>query len=165
LKLFDKRLSVVLLNRKSLLVTLVLSVVGLLLAACGGGEATPECLKPDGGTLAAAPCEVAGDGTDGVTIDTPTATAPDVAAHPGIAVMRNAGCSGCHTIDGLAGFGGVLGPNLSTVGAKGADYIRQSIIEPTAVIVDGYENLMPGTFADLLSADEIDDIVDFLSTR
>lgn len=156
----------VLLKRKPLLFTLLLTVIGLVLAACGGGDATPECLEPDGGTLAAAPCEVAGgDGTGGVTVDAPTATVPDVAAHPGIAVMRSAGCSGCHTIDGLAGFGGTLGPNLSTVGAKGADHIRQSIVDPTAVIVDGFGNLMPGTFADLLSTDEIDDVVDFLSTR
>jgi len=53
----------------------------------------------------------------------------------GKAVYQRQGCSSCHTI---AGAGGILGPELSDIGAHRApDYLRQSIVEPAAALPRG----------------------------
>ena len=50
------------------------------------------------------------------------------------------GCAGCHRIGNE---GSVFGPDLSRVGAaRSVDYIRQSIIEPSADIPDEYRGVM-----------------------
>ena len=80
------------------------------------------------------------------------------------------GCGACHTIDGVAGASGQIGPNLSQVasraggmvsGLSAEEYIRQSIQEPTSFVVDGFSPLMP---ASLVSGDDLDAIVSFLLT-
>ncbi len=53
----------------------------------------------------------------------------------GRAVYQRQGCSSCHTI---AGEGGILGPELTDIGAHRApDYLRQSIVEPAAALPRG----------------------------
>ena len=53
----------------------------------------------------------------------------------GKAVYQRQGCSSCHTI---AGEGGILGPELTDIGAHRApDYLRQSIVEPAAALPRG----------------------------
>ena len=55
---------------------------------------------------------------------------------------------------------------LAGVGAKGADYIRESILTPAAEVVEGYEDgLMPQDFSTQLSPDELDTLVSFLSSQ
>jgi putative heme-binding domain-containing protein len=50
----------------------------------------------------------------------------------GVLVYQHHGCTGCHTIDGQ---GGVLGPDLTGVGAKrSVRYVRESIVDPNADI-------------------------------
>jgi hypothetical protein len=55
------------------------------------------------------------------------------------------------------------------VGSKGADYIRESILGPNAVIAqpcpsgECAENVMPQSFGDVLSVGELDDLVAYLS--
>jgi cytochrome c oxidase cbb3-type subunit III len=53
----------------------------------------------------------------------------------GRAVYQRLGCASCHTI---AGEGGVVGPELTSIGAHRApDYLRQSIVEPAAALPRG----------------------------
>ena len=53
----------------------------------------------------------------------------------GKAVYQRLGCSSCHTISGE---GGILGPELTNIGAhRAADYLRQSIIDPAAALPRG----------------------------
>jgi len=53
----------------------------------------------------------------------------------GKAVYQRQGCSSCHTI---AGEGGILGPELTDIGAHRApDYLRQSIVDPAAALPRG----------------------------
>jgi putative heme-binding domain-containing protein len=53
-------------------------------------------------------------------------------ATAGALVYRRRGCAGCHTIDGQ---GGVLGPDLTGVGARrSVRYVRESIVNPNADI-------------------------------
>jgi cytochrome c oxidase cbb3-type subunit 3 len=50
-------------------------------------------------------------------------------------VYQKQGCSSCHTI---AGEGGVLGPELTDIGAHRApDYLRQAIVDPAATLPRG----------------------------
>jgi cytochrome c oxidase cbb3-type subunit III len=67
-------------------------------------------------------------------------TAP-VAGDPiqGRRVYERSGCSGCHRI---AGEGSVFGPELTRVGAgRSAEYIRESIKDPSADIPDDYSGV------------------------
>jgi mono/diheme cytochrome c family protein len=80
------------------------------------------------------------------------------------------GCGGCHTLGALST--GVVGPpltNIATVaesrieGTSAEEYIRNSIVNTNAYIVEGYlENVMPQTFGDTLSEEQLSDLVAFL---
>lgn len=69
------------------------------------------------------------------------------------------GCSGCHKTDSSK----LVGPGLAGIGSKGEDYIRESITDPAAVLVDGFANLMPTSFASLKTSD-LNDLVAYLQT-
>ena len=74
------------------------------------------------------------------------------------------GCTQCHMLDSVPqSRDGEDGPPLDGVSAKGAEYIRTSILDPSAEIVEGYEDgLMPQDFATQFSAEELDTLVTFL---
>ncbi len=80
-------------------------------------------------------------------------------------------CTTCHSLDGTVG----LGPSLQGISERAAtrisglgaeEYIRQSILDTNAYIVEGFpESLMPVTFSETLSAEELDAVVAFLMTQ
>jgi mono/diheme cytochrome c family protein len=88
----------------------------------------------------------------------------------GFIVYNERGCGGCHTIDGISA--GIVGPNLTEVGTIAAtrvpetsaeDYLRQSILEPNTFVVEGFQpNLMPQNFDELISPEQLEDLVAFL---
>ena len=136
----------------------------LLIAACGSEKPTPECLTPQDGSLVPAGCAVEGQPTA-----TPTPTlAPDTG--PAADALFAGTCGTCHAIDGLSA--GAVGPDLTQIGARAdASFIRQSILDPNAVIAEACPsgacspNVMPQSFGDLLSAGELDALVDFLAAQ
>jgi cytochrome c oxidase subunit 2 len=72
-------------------------------------------------------------------------------------------CGGCHKLAAAGTIGGV-GPDLDTV-LKGKDeaFIRESIVNPDAVIAKGFDKgIMPANFGKLLSQPEIDALVKYL---
>jgi cytochrome c oxidase subunit II len=79
------------------------------------------------------------------------------------------GCNACHTIDGTPKIGptwkGVYGTTERLTGGGSAlvdeNYIRESILDPQAKIVDGYPNSMPVT---KLSDREITGIIEYIKT-
>ncbi len=96
------------------------------------------------------------------------------------AVFVKAGCIGCHVIPGVANAVGMIGPNLTNIGVDGAtrvaglsseEYIRQSLLEPNAVIAPTcptgpcLPNLMVQNLGDILTAEEIDAVVAYLSVQ
>jgi mono/diheme cytochrome c family protein len=109
---------------------------------------------------------------DGVVVEvlpTPTPATDDPVAR-GEAVYLAAGCGACHAITGVAE--GVVGPAQTNIGEVAAtrvdglsaeEYIRQSILQPSAFIVDGYnEGIMPQNYGDTISPSDLEDLVTFL---
>ena len=100
-------------------------------------------------------------------------------------MINTLGCPLCHTIPGVEGAMGMLGPELyEKINApkrikdpnyKGKatntkEYVRESILNPGAYVVfneaEGElfpDGLMPTTFSQMLSVDALDKLVDFIS--
>ncbi|MCA9918803.1 MAG: c-type cytochrome, partial [Anaerolineales bacterium] len=90
-----------------------------------------------------------------------------------VAIIEQAGCFACHRIESM-GRGGKIGPGWDelglvadsrVVGLSAEEYVRQSILEPQAFTVEGFEtqaNTMPADFGERLSPEEVDLLVDFL---
>ena len=87
----------------------------------------------------------------------------------GRTTFGNAGCGGCHTFT-PAGTDAEIGPSLDnlaadaeTAGVPLEEYIRQSIVDPDAVVAEGYQaGVMPTTFGETLSQEELDALVAYL---
>jgi cytochrome c oxidase subunit 2 len=88
------------------------------------------------------------------------------ASAQGEILFGTAGCAGCHAINGA---GGQIGPELTNIYTeKGPEYIHESIVNPNAVIATQCptggcpSGIMPQTFAETLSEDDINSIVEYL---
>jgi len=90
----------------------------------------------------------------------------------GKTTFASAGCGGCHTFK-PAGTDAQVAPDLDNLvadakkaGEPEARYIEQSIVDPGAVIVTGYQpGVMPTTFGKTLSPAELSGLVAFLSGK
>ena len=100
----------------------------------------------------------------------PVAEIPEAAQQPGALLFQAKGCSGCHTIAGVAESASV-GPNLThlasvanerVVGLTATAYVIQSIREPGAFTVEGFGVGVMPTF-DLTDV-EVEKLVEFLLT-
>jgi cytochrome c oxidase subunit II len=89
----------------------------------------------------------------------------------GAMLYENKGCSTCHSIDGSVGQGpswkGVFGhqqqmSNGQTVMAD-ENYVRESILTPSAKVVKGFDNIMP-VFQGVLRPRELDALVAYIKT-
>ena len=80
-------------------------------------------------------------------------------------------CATCHalTADQSGGIGpGMLGiadrASERVAGQSAEDYIRNSIINPSDYVVDGFADVMQRNFAEQLSSDDITNIIAYLMT-
>jgi cytochrome c oxidase subunit II len=83
----------------------------------------------------------------------------------GKTIFNASGCTACHTLAD-AGSHGTVGPDLDK-GLKGKTptFIRQSIVDPNAVITPGYQpGIMPQNFAQQLPAAQLSALVQYLSS-
>lgn len=87
---------------------------------------------------------------------------PQAPGGPGGQVFANNGCGSCHTLEAAESSGNV-GPNLDEVlpGDTSAQ-IQKSIVDPGAEIAKGFDNVMPATFGDTISASDLKLLVMFL---
>jgi mono/diheme cytochrome c family protein len=90
-------------------------------------------------------------------------------AKTGDQIFTAAGCAGCHTF-GPAGSNGTIGPNLNELktqagklvpGKSAEEYVRESLEDPGAFIVQGFPNAMP-SFKGRLTDKQIQALVDYL---
>ena len=90
----------------------------------------------------------------------------------GEGVYIGKGCAGCHSIDGLEGAVGQVGPNLThigtvadtrIVGMNGRKYIEESIVNPSDFVVDGFAPVMPELMGSF-NEGEFKELVDYLES-
>jgi mono/diheme cytochrome c family protein len=133
-----------------------LTAVALLIAACGDTVTATTSDSPSQTT-------VDGDPERGRQI---WADATDVMDRP---------CSACHSIDGTEpttypphnapSWLGISERAGSTVPGVSAEmYLRESILDPGAYVVEGYTSHMPEGYKFLLSEDDVNDLTAFLLT-
>jgi cytochrome c oxidase subunit II len=83
----------------------------------------------------------------------------------GKAIFESAGCGACHTLADAA-TQATVGPNLDdTLEGKDEAYIRESIVDPEAMLAQGFEDqggIMPATYGDTLG-DDVDALVQYLA--
>jgi len=97
--------------------------------------------------------------------DTPTTDGDDTGnGSSAEAVIGQFGCQACHIIWGS---GGKIGPGLDDVGARlDAGQLRQSIVDPNAVIAKGFPSgVMPPNFSEQMSDAQLEALVTFLVER
>ncbi len=89
---------------------------------------------------------------------------PEAPGGPGGQVFANNGCGSCHTFE-AAGSSGTAGPNLdeNLAGQKPAD-VEESIVDPGAEIVAGFEDIMPPSYGTDIPPDDLALLVEFLTT-
>ena len=101
-----------------------------------------------------------------------TAKTPAQAGHE---LMEQTGCFACHTVDGskLVGpsYKGIWGETVLVKTANGkkevtvdAEYIKRSIYDPNAEIVDGFNSGLMLSYKDQLKEEDIELIVEYLKT-
>jgi mono/diheme cytochrome c family protein len=90
-------------------------------------------------------------------------------AKTGEQIFTAAGCAGCHTF-APAGSNGTIGPSLNELktqagniepGKSAEEYVRESIEDPSAFIVQGFPNAMPA-FKGRLTDEQVQALVDYL---
>lgn len=88
---------------------------------------------------------------------------------PGLAVFQAQGCGGCHTLKAANATGNV-GPDLDNLKADAAkanrgslaQYIEQSIVDPSAYVVPGFPNAMPPVYKAQIPPDKLNQLVHYL---
>ena len=110
-----------------------------------------------------------GGATTGGSTTGGSTTSGGAADELGAKTFASAGCGACHAFK-KAGTDAQVGPALDdlTAAAQKAgesvpDYVRQSIEDPNAVVVAGYQpGVMPQNFKESLSSEEIDALVSYV---
>ncbi|UFS69533.1 cytochrome c oxidase subunit II [Geomonas sp. RF6] len=85
--------------------------------------------------------------------------------------VEHAGCLGCHSIDGMAKVGptlkGVFGRKVELADGKTVtadeEYLRESLVDPNAKVVKGFQPIMP-SFKATLKPDDISAVIAYLKT-
>ena len=114
-----------------------------------------------------------GESLGGETTDTtiPIAFDPEAAAR-GQVFAESKGCLQCHTVDGTPSSGptwkGLAGSSrpLTNGDIVIADdtYLLNSIVDPAAQVVEGYDAIMAPDSGDTLSSEEINDLIAYINS-
>jgi len=123
-------------------------------------------LESNGGTVDVTASDIPASPTSTTsTSSTPSAGIAGGSTEP-MAMIRGAGCTGCHKINGE---GGAIGPDLTHVGSRlSANLIRESILLPDAKTAKGFEKfkgVMPKTFGHQFTGEQLEALVQFLAAH
>ena len=84
------------------------------------------------------------------------------AAAEGEQIFTAQGCGSCHTL-AAANASGTVGPDLGKLEDTDAAFVRESIVDPSAKVEQGFpDGVMPADFGDKLSPEELDALVKYL---
>jgi nitric oxide reductase subunit C len=118
-----------------------------------------------GGSLAAQPNTSAANNSSDANSDDPVVRGKYLFSNaPAI-------CSTCHSLQpdvvivgpSLAGIASRAGSRVAGLSAE--EYIRTSIVHPSEFIVPGFQDLMQKNFGDVLTSDQITDLIAYLMTQ
>ena len=158
---------------------IVLLIAAALLAACGGGGSASGqsggSTGQTGGTSTSS--GGTGAGTTAATATTGGAGASGGAGDPkagetlftSATIGTNPGCKTCHSVDGSK----LVGPSLQGIatragtrvpGESADQYIRTSITDPNAHVVEGFAQGVMPSFKTVLSDTQLNDLVAYLLT-
>ena len=122
---------------------LILALIAALsLAACSGGQTTT------------------GD----------SGTGEELYATRFLTKPRSRACSECHTLDQYE----QVGPTFQGISQRASDriegmeveeYLRQSIVDPEAFVVEGFYSTMPLDYSEVLTEEQINDLIAFMLTQ
>ena len=80
----------------------------------------------------------------------------------GKTIFASQGCGSCHAFS-AAGTDATAGPNLDeSLQGDDPSSIRESIVDPSAEVVSGFQPIMPTDYGDKLSQKQLDDLSAFL---
>jgi len=164
-------------------ITLGLALLIFLLAVVACGEAEGQALPPTATSEPATAVATAPAPTNGATdsatneADNPVLPAtlaallPNAGPEHGRELTVQYGCTACHALEEGAN---VVGPSWYNMGAIAATrvpdesaalYLYHSIVQPNQRIVEGFlPNLMPQTYQEQLSEQELADMIQYLLT-
>jgi len=123
-------------NRRMLWLVVLAALSLLILTACGGGQ---------------------GDEPDSAQIQ------------QGKLVFQ-ANCSACHSTSPSVT---IVGPSLAGIATRAGDmvsgldaraYLEQSVLEPGAYLTEGFKDLMPDTYGNSISKDDLEALVTYMLT-
>jgi cytochrome c2 len=148
-------------NRINLPVALMFVVA---LGLCGVIASAQSARHTPRATATAAPATMTPAPTETATGDPEAGAALFSTFQPGAGIA----CATCHRIDSDER---LIGPGLLTIGERAATrvenlsadaYIRQSIIDPSAYVVEDYPDIMTKNFDRVFTEAELNDLVAFL---
>jgi cytochrome c oxidase subunit 2 len=92
-------------------------------------------------------------------------------AERGEALVSQNGCNACHSVDGSSGvgpsFAGLWGSERTFQNAEPVtadeNYIRESILESNAKVLEGYDPVMP-SYQGVINDQQISDIIEYIKT-
>jgi mono/diheme cytochrome c family protein len=120
-------------------------------------------LESNGGTITVTASDVPATSTTSTASTTGSGGIAGGSTDP-MAIIRGAGCIGCHKVGSE---GGAVGPDLTHVGGRlNAAGIREAVLLPNAKVTKGYERfagVMPKVFGDQLTGNQLEALVNFLA--
>jgi len=125
-------------------------------------------LESNGGTVDVSASDIPASNTPAAAPAASGGSGPGIAggSTDPMTMIRSAGCTGCHKINGE---GGAIGPDLTHVGSRlSANLIRESILLPDAKTAKGFEKfkgVMPKTFGHQFTAEQLEALVQFLAAH
>lgn len=115
-------------------------------------------LESVGGEVSVTGADIAGS-----EAEAPAQTAGGEDTLDPLALLDANTCLACHSLEGPS----AVGPSFEGMGARlTADEIREGIVDPNASAAEGFEDLlgsMPPNFADLMTEEQIDAVVEYLA--
>jgi cytochrome c2 len=152
----------------SILLALLL-VLSLGLAACGGDDDEDNDNDNDNTSeVGAVVTEAVNEVEEAATEVAAGADATEGNEANGETLFTGQGCVGCHAVDSDATMTGPSLQNVASVagtrvdGMSAEEYLHQSLVDPGAHVVEGFENVMP-SYSQLPESD-LNDLVAYLMT-
>lgn len=102
----------------------------------------------------------------------PVTLPEEFAGNEAVGLFYQHQCVTCHWVSSLPDARGKLGPGLDNVGIRakeydpehnGEEYLRESILNPSKVVREGFINAMP-SFQGKLNEEELEKLVSWLTT-